>query len=140
MNEFKNKLEVLFSKTGDSKLKKYSYKNGKIYLEVELYDDDLLNMVFETEILYCKNIEQRTPFNIGYFECIELSDVVNVENNHYVFSGNFVDIMKAQKNKYNLVFGLNIQNYTHLITFSNSSINLAFVVNEKNNFKYEYIE
>lgn len=131
MNEFKNVLQDFFSKTGDSELKKYSYANGKITLEVELYDEDILNMEFETEILYCKNIEQRTPFNIGYFECLKLSDVLKIENNHYSFSGNFVDIMKLQRNKLNLAIGLNEQNYTHLITFSNSSIILAFLVNEK---------
>ncbi len=61
MSEFKNILQKFFSKTGDSELKQYSYNNGKISLEVELYDDNILNMEFKTEILYCKNIELRTP-------------------------------------------------------------------------------
>lgn len=138
MKNFTEDLQDVFSKTGDSKLKNYLYKNGRIYLEVELYDDDVINMEFETEVLYCKNIEQRIPFNIGYFECIKLLDVLKVENNHYTFSGDFIDIMKSQKSKLNLVFGLNIQKYTHLITFSNSSVNLAFVVNERNNYICKY--
>jgi hypothetical protein len=140
MENYTKELNNIFSKTGDSELKKYSYNNGKISLEVELDDDNILNMEFETEILYCKNIELRTPFNIGYFECIKLSDVLKIENNHYSFSGNFIDIMKAQRNKFNLAFGLSVENYTHLITFSNSSLTLAFVVNEKNNYKYELNE
>lgn len=136
MSEFKNILQTFFSKTGDSELKQYSYSNGKISLEIELYDDnDILQMEFETEILYCKNIELRRPFNIGYFECIKLSDVLKVENNHYSFSGNFIDLMKAQKNKFSLAFGLNVQNYTHLITFANSSITIAFIVDAANEYK-----
>jgi len=134
MNEFKT-LQNIFSKTGDSELKQYLYNNGKIFLEVELYDNDILSMEFETEILYCKNIDLKTPFNIGYFDCIKLSDVLKVENNHYSFSGNFIDLMKAQRSKFNLAFGLNVQYYTHIIIFANSSINLAFVVNEKDNYK-----
>ncbi|WP_449397590.1 hypothetical protein [Chryseobacterium wanjuense] len=137
MKDFKNILQEKFSKTGDSELISYLYKNGKISLDVRLEENDILNMQFETEILYSKNIEQRAPFNIGYFECIKLSDVLKIENNHYSFSGSFVDIMKAQRNKINLVFGLPVSNYTHLITFSNNSVNLAFVINEKNNYKFD---
>lgn len=137
MKDFTQKLQKIFSNTGDSELKKYSYSNNKISLEAELFEGDILNIEFETEVLYCKNIEQRTPFTIGYFDCIKLSDVVNVENNHYTFSGGFIEIMKAQKSKLNLVFGLSIKDHTHLITFSNSAILLAFVVNEKNSFKCE---
>ncbi len=135
MNDFKNILQNLFSKTGDSELKQYLYSHGKISLTAELYDDDVLQMEFETEILYCKSFELKTPFNVGYFECIKLSDVLKVENNHYSFSGNFVDLMKAQKSKFSLAFGLSVQHYTHLITFLNTSISLAFIVNEKNDYK-----
>jgi len=136
MKDFTEELQKIFSNTGDSELKRYSYRNNKISLEAELFDGDILNIEFETEILYCRNIE-RTPFTIGYFECVKLSDIVKVENNHYTFSGGFVEIMKAQRNKLNLVFGLSIKENTHLITFSNSTVNLAFVVNEKNDFKCE---
>ncbi len=135
MDEFRDTLQNFFSKTGDSELKQYSYINGKISLIVELYDDDILQMEFETENLYCKNFELRTPFNIGYFECTKLSDLLKVENNHYSFSGNFIDLMKAQRNKLSMAFGLNVQHYTHLITFVNSSISIAFIVNEKSNYK-----
>lgn len=135
MDDFTKNLQEIFSKTGDSELKNYTYKNGKINLEIILYDDDVLNIEFETESLYCKNIIQKTPFNIGYLKCQKLSDVLTIENNHYSFSGNFVNLMKAQKNKLNLAFGLNIQKYTHLITFSNSYINLAFIINENDDFK-----
>lgn len=134
MNDFTKELQLIFSRTGDSELKNYFYESGKITLDVILFDDDILRMVFETEIIYCKKIEQRLPFNSGYFECIKLSDVLKTENNHYIFSGDFSDIMKAQKTKMNLVFGLNIQKYTHLITFSNNSIILAFIVNDKDSF------
>ncbi|SEN12488.1 hypothetical protein SAMN05421856_1244 [Chryseobacterium taichungense] len=137
MIDFKNILQKKFSKSGDSELIGYSYENGKISLDIKLEEDDILNIQFETEILYAKNIELRSPFNVGYFECIKLSDVLKIENNHYSFSGGFVDIMKAQRKKINLAFGLPISNYTHLITFCNSSINLAFIVNENNNYKFE---
>ncbi|MFP7658458.1 hypothetical protein [Chryseobacterium proteolyticum] len=135
MKNFTEEIQNIFSKTGDSELKNYFYKNNQIKLEVLLFDDETLNMEFETEILYCKNFEQKSPFNKGYFKCVELSSVLEINNNHYTFSGNFSDIMKAQKAKINLAFGLNIQNYTHLITFSNSTVNLAFIINYKNRYK-----
>jgi len=138
MEDFKNILQKKFSKSGDSELINYHYKNGKISLNVKLDENDILNIQFKTEILYAKNIELRPPFNIGYFECIKLSDVLKVENNHYSFSGDFVDIMKAQRKKINLAFGLSVNNYTHLINFCNSSINLAFIVNENDNYKFEF--
>ncbi|MFC7346929.1 hypothetical protein ACFQO9_09405 [Chryseobacterium zhengzhouense] len=140
MNDFTKKLQTIFSRTGDSELKNCTYKNGKINLEVLLYDDDILNLEFKTEILYCKNIIQKSPFNIGFLKCVKLSDIIMVENNHYIFTGNFIDMLKAQKNKLSLAFGLNIQKYTHLITFSNDTINVAFIVDEKDVFNYSIIE
>ncbi|WP_143152310.1 hypothetical protein [Chryseobacterium arachidis] len=62
--------------------------------------------------------------------------MLKIENNHYTISGDFVDIMQAQRNKFTLALGLNIKKYTHLIIFSNYSINLAFIVDEKSNFSY----
>ncbi|WP_029299036.1 hypothetical protein [Chryseobacterium hispalense] len=134
MNNFIEDVQNAFSKTGDAELKNYLYKDGQIKLEVLLFDDDILNLEFETEILYCKKFEQKSPFNKGYFKCVRLSDILTIENNHYTFSGSFSDVMKAQKTKLNLAFGLNIQNYTHLITFANSTINLAFIVNDKKKY------
>lgn len=137
MDHFKNKLKDFFLETGDSELEKYTYENGKIFLTIKLFNENILNIEFKTEILYCKNIEQRTPFNIGHLDCIKLSEVLIIENNHYSFSGGFVDLMKAQRNKYTLALGLNINNYTHIITFSNSSIILAFLIHEKDNCGYK---
>lgn len=137
MDHFKNKLKELFSKTGDSELKKSTYENGKFFLTLKLFNENILKLEFKTETLYCKNIEQRTPFNIGHLDCTKLSDVLIIENNHYSLSGGFVDLMKAQRNKYTLALGLSLNNYTHIITFSNSSIILAFLIHEKENYEYE---
>ncbi|MGG7436742.1 hypothetical protein [Chryseobacterium arthrosphaerae] len=135
MNDFTNNLKVFFSKTGDSQLQKCIYNNGKINIGVNLSNDELLEMEFLTEIVYIRKINQINPFNIGYLNCIKLSQVLDVENNHYTFSGDFISIMKAQKNKLNLALGLNINKYSHMITFSNSEINLAFIISEKDAYK-----
>ncbi|WP_449389301.1 hypothetical protein [Chryseobacterium lineare] len=138
MEDFINTLGSIFSKTGDSTLKNCSYQNGKINIQIELFDDELLNMEFLTEFLYRKNIDMKAPFNKGYLKCIKLSEVLNIENNHYTVSGDFITIMKTQKSKLNLALGLSANKYTHIITYSNNEIVLAFVVNDKDSYKYEY--
>ncbi|WP_431612019.1 hypothetical protein [Chryseobacterium sp. 'Rf worker isolate 10'] len=138
MNDFTNNLKVIFSKTGDSQLQRCIYNNGKINIDVNLFDDELLEMEFLTEIVYIRKINQINPFNIGYFNCIKLSEVLEIENNHYTFSGDFISIMKAQKNKLNLALGLNVSKYSHMIIFSNSEINLAFIVSEKDAYKCDF--
>lgn len=138
MSDFINTLGSIFSKTGDSTLKNCIYHNGKINIQIELFDDELLNMEFLTEFLYRKDIEMKSPFNKGYFRCIKLSEVLNIENSHYTVSGDFITIMKTQKSKLNLALGLSVNKHTHIITFSNSEIVLAFVVNDKDSYKCEY--
>ncbi|GEM_PF-3289854 len=138
MDNFTNKLNVVFSKTGDSQLQSCIYSNGKVNIKVNLFDDELLEMEFLTEILYRREINLSAPFNIGFFNCIKLSNVLKVENNHYTFSGDFITIMKAQKNKLNLALGLNANKYTHMITFSNSKINLSFIVSEDDIYKFDF--
>jgi hypothetical protein len=138
MDNFTNKLNVVFSKTGDSQLQSCIYSNGKVNIKVNLFDDELLEMEFLTEVLYRREINLSAPFNIGFFNCIKLSNVLKVENNHYTFSGDFITIMKAQKNKLNLALGLNANKYTHMITFSNSKINLSFIVSEDDIYKFDF--
>ncbi len=138
MEDFINTLGSIFSKTGDSTLKNCIYHNGKINIQIELFDEELLNMEFLTEFLYRKNIDMKAPFNKGYLQCIKLSEVLNIENNHYTVSGDFIAIMKTQKSKLNLALGLSANKYTHIITYSNNEIVLAFVVNDKDSYKYEY--
>lgn len=138
MENFKEKINEIFSKTGDSILKNYVFSKNIIKLEVELYEGNILNLEFKTELLYIRNIEQKKPYFTGYLDCIKLSEVLEIENGHYSCSGDFVNIMKAQRKKFNLAFGLNVKDYTHLISFLNSSTNLAFIVNENDNYKFEF--
>ena len=137
-------LKILISNSGDSLLEKYSYLQGILVIDLELFElDKKVRLKIKTDSLSFNNhyLEKKEKFSkTCRIEFQELSNILSLENAIYVPSKDFGKLMKETRNNLNLVFGKKSTEIKYIFSLVGYDRLITCTVQDLNCIEIEFIK
>lgn len=127
------------SKTGDSYIKGYQISNGIVIINLILDDNSEIIIELESNYFFIDKLSEIQLENTGFFQCIKISDYLEIENGFYISKTSFSELMKLRKLKLTLAIGNLAKDFDYIINYYGYKNIISFLINSNKLVKVEEV-
>ena len=126
-------LEEIVAKSGDSEFLRYYYDDGKLIVELELDELDVLAIFnIRTKAIIATSISDKDlPCRICYINLFKLSETLTRDKGRYLPANDFPTLMKHEREGINLAYGKKADDVEFILQFRGAEVLLACLIGNK---------
>jgi hypothetical protein len=126
-------LDEIVSKSGDSEFLQYCYDDGKLIVELEIDELDMLAVFnISTKTVTATSISDKDlPYRTCYINLFKLSETLTRDKGRYLPATDFPTLMKHEREGINLAYGKKVDEVEFILQFRGTEVILACLIENK---------